>query len=160
MADTHDVLRALLPEVSCKPGWTFRFESTNDGPRVVISIPVSDSRGGYLTRIDNHFAVPPTTWNARSWRRWLFECCLGVERHELGEWFRHGSERPFAPLHAPGEDPYTQHEFRLERDAHLDQAGNVDKAEGAPHFDAHGVLKHYCRKGWCPDWGDGTMERK
>ncbi len=55
----------------------------------------------------------------------MFERCRGVENHELGEWFRIGSEWPFAPLHGPGEDPYTVHEFRHADDALTTQDGSI-----------------------------------
>lgn len=75
-----------------------------------------------------HFRpVPTATFNEKTWRRWLFEQCLAVENHELGEWFRDGAERPFAPLHGPGEDPYTVHEFRPEADALTTQDGSLRK---------------------------------
>ena len=51
--------------------------------------------------------------------------CRRVENHELGEWFRIGDERPFAPLHGPGEDPYTVHEYRREADALTTQDGST-----------------------------------
>jgi hypothetical protein len=51
-----------------------------------------------------------------------------VENHELGEWFKVDDERPFAPLHAPGEDPYTVHEFREEVDRRTTQDGSVRDA--------------------------------
>lgn len=71
------------------------------------------------------FPVPTATYNERTWRRWVFDCCRRVENHELGEWFRDGSERPFAPLHGPGEDPFTVHEFRPVTDALTTQAGSL-----------------------------------
>lgn len=75
--------------------------------------------------INHYFPVPTTTWNEKSWRRWIFECCRKVEDHELGEWFLVGGERPFAPLHAPGCDPYTIREVSTEEEARTDQHGNV-----------------------------------
>jgi hypothetical protein len=75
--------------------------------------------------VDHFFPVPEATYNERTWRRWVFERCRGVENHELGEWFRVGDERPFAPLHGPGEDPYTVHEFRPLTDALTTQDGSM-----------------------------------
>jgi hypothetical protein len=73
-----------------------------------------------------HFRpVPEATFNEKTWRRWIFEQCRAVENHELGEWFRDGGDRPFAPLHGPGEDPYTVHEFRPESDALTTQDGSL-----------------------------------
>jgi hypothetical protein len=75
--------------------------------------------------IDHYFPVPTATYNEKTWRRWVFERCRGVENDELGEWFRIGSEWPFAPLHGPGEDPYTVHEFRPAEDALTIQDGSM-----------------------------------
>lgn len=65
------------------------------------------------------------TYNEKTWRRWIFEMCRRVENHELGEWFRVGEERPFAPMHGPGENPYDVHEFRDEMDARVMQDGSI-----------------------------------
>lgn len=129
---TLDILQELVSKIRCKPNWTFSVRECRDEDgsyplRLIISIPVVDSRGGYLKRIDNYFPVPEATYNRKSWRRWVFECCIKVEFHELGEFFLDGDERPFAPLHGPGEDPYTIHEFRDIVDAHTNQDGSINK---------------------------------
>lgn len=82
--------------------------------------------GSHRELMVNHFfPVPEATYNETSWRRWIFECCRRVENHELGEWFRDGAERPFSPLHGPGEDPYTVHEYRPAVDALTTQDGST-----------------------------------
>jgi hypothetical protein len=74
-----------------------------------------------------YFPVPAATYNEASWKRWLFERILEVERHEAMEHFAlvedvPGVEsptggaavslvRPFAPTHGPGDDPYIVHEY-------------------------------------------------
>jgi hypothetical protein len=80
-------------------------------------------------RVAHYFIVPAATYNRRSWLRWLFEQYAKVELHECMENFvlrhttpggyirsdgshsDHFDERPFAPLHGPGDDPYVVHEF-------------------------------------------------
>lgn len=129
--NTHDILRALVARVTCKPGWTFRLDDdADDGLRLVIYVPCEDSRQywkGSNARINvNHFfPVPIATYNERSWRRWIFECCRKLEDHELGEWFLVDGDRPFAPLHGPGNDPYTVREVSTEEEARTDQQGKV-----------------------------------
>jgi hypothetical protein len=82
--------------------------------------------GGHsLFTVSHFFPVPEATYNEASWRRWIFDRCLSVESHEMGEWFRDGDERPFSPLHGPGEDPYTVHEFRPISDALTTQDGSM-----------------------------------
>lgn len=67
-------------------------------------------RGGNY-RVWHYFIVPAATYGRAAWRRWLFECFASVERHECMENFVIDGERPFAPLHGPGEDPYVVHEY-------------------------------------------------
>ncbi len=127
MADnTHETLRRLVELARCKPGWSFRLKDEAGALRLVIRVAGFDSsQPDELVRmtVDHYFPVPTATFNEKSWRRWMFEMCRRVENHELGEWFRVGSEWPFAPLHGPGEDPYTVHEFRPADDALTTQDG-------------------------------------
>lgn len=147
MSNTHDILQSLVKTAKCKPGWSFQLRSENfklqaeDEPkqidcslRLVITINCYDSSrpNDKIPFIVSHFfPVPYATYNRQSWRRWIFEMCRRVENHELGEWFRienpetGQTERPFQPLHGPGEDPYTIHEFRPEADALTTQDGSM-----------------------------------
>jgi hypothetical protein len=125
---TYDILRAIVESVRCKPHWSFRIVEENGALRLVIRVPGYDSATpNELTRmtIDHFHPVPAATYNEATWRRWVFEQCRRVENHELGEWFRIGDERPFAPCHGPGEDPYTVHEYRPEADALTTQDGSM-----------------------------------
>lgn len=128
MADnTFDILASIVSQVRCKPGWNFRLQDEDGALRLVITIAGFDSYDETKhMRVAHFFPVPTATYNEKSWRRWIFEMCRGVENHELGEWFRVGKEeRPFAPLHGPGENPYTIHEFRDEVDARTLQDGSI-----------------------------------
>jgi hypothetical protein len=123
---TFDVLRELVAEVRCKPGWSFRLLAEDGALRLVISVTGPDAADpdDEIT-VRHFFPVPFASYNRPAWRRWIFERCRGVENHELGEWFRVDGERPFAPLHGPGEDPYTVHEFRDDVDRRTAQDGSV-----------------------------------
>lgn len=130
MPNTHDVLAKIVAEVQCKPGWSFRLVREDGALRLVVRVDGYDSAQPDNLRpfvVDHFFPVPTATYNERSWRRWVFEMCRRVENHELGEWFRIGAARPFAPLHGPGEDPYTVHEFREVADALTTQDGSMRK---------------------------------
>lgn len=134
MANTHDTLRVLVTELSCRPGWEFSIQPAGDEHQVmvelVISIPVIDSRTypqPGLRRVNNHFAVPEVTYNRETWRRWVFTCCQKVDSHELMEWFKDRDERPYAPLHGPGNDPYEVHDFRPEIETRINQWGEVEE---------------------------------
>jgi hypothetical protein len=63
-----------------------------------------------IIRVNHYMPVPPAAFNEGSWRRWLFEQCLLVERHEAAEFFKIAGERVFRPNHGFGEDPYTIHD--------------------------------------------------
>ena len=131
--NTHEVLAALVGEVRCKPGWSFRIIEEAVAKRLVISVEGLDSsrpsRKLPMT-VRHFFPVPEATYNEKTWRRWIFERCRGVENHELGEWFRIGADRPFQPLHGPGEDPYVVHEFRPETDGLTTQDGSLRQPYG------------------------------
>lgn len=141
MADTFEILRGLVARSTCKPGWAFRLRTENGALRLVISVegpdastvkpgpdlwvPSSEADDRHILTVSHFFPVPAATYNEPTWRRWIFERCRGVENHELGEWFRVDGERPFAPLHGPGEDPYLVHEFRPDVDRRTRQDGVV-----------------------------------
>jgi hypothetical protein len=117
--DTHDILREVIRRARCKPGWHFHLvESEEDGLRLRIQdTQCLDTYSPEPHRpmvLNHYFPVPTATYNVETWVAWVFECCLKVEQHELGEWFRDmvTGQRPFAPLHGPGEDPYRVHQHR------------------------------------------------
>lgn len=126
--NTHDVLRKVVAEVKGMPGWSFHIVDEDGDLRLVIRVwgensacPEKHERYG----VDNYFPVPAATYNERTWRRWVFEMSRRTMNHELGEWTRWGDLRPFAPLHGPGEDPYTVHEFRPPIDQFVTQDGTI-----------------------------------
>jgi hypothetical protein len=64
-----------------------------------------------VIRVNHYMPVPPAAYTVASWQRWLFEQFLLVERHEAAEFFTISGNRPFAPNHGFGEDPYTIHDL-------------------------------------------------
>lgn len=128
-ADTFDVLRAVVAELKCKPGWQFSVVDEDGALRLRVldrkcldAYHPDDPQSRPLAHM---FPVPTCTYNRASWERWVFECCRGVESHELGEWFRFGDRRPFAPMHGPGENPYVVAAVRSEEDARTTQDGSM-----------------------------------
>lgn len=77
-------------------------------------------RPGMIIAVNHYFAVPPATYNEQSWMWWLFERLGNVDLHERMEDFALAAEhsiapdgsadeeleRPYAPCHGPGWDPY------------------------------------------------------
>lgn len=126
--NTHHILADLAARIKCKPGWEFQFRTTQNSLVISVSGEDSSQPNRHIPIIVNHFfPAPEATYNEKTWRRWIFEMCRRVENHELGEWFRDGAERPFQPLHGPGEDPYTVHEFRPDADGLTTQDGSIRK---------------------------------
>lgn len=126
--NTHNILADLVAKVRCKPDWSFRLREEDGALRLVITVVGQNSYNEEDDlRVGHFFPVPMATYNERSWQRWIFEQCRRVENHELGEWFRIGDRRPFAPLHGPGEDPYTVHEYRDKEDSQTLQDGSISE---------------------------------
>ena len=71
---------------------------------------------GQNYRVYHYFPVPAATYDRRSWQRWLFERYLDVWRHEAMESFSIEGERPYAPSHGPGNDPYLVREVGTDED--------------------------------------------
>ena len=124
--NTYEILAKLVSLCSCKPGWSFALRDEEGALRLMITVAGVDSyRPENRLTVSHMFPVPTATYNEKTWRRWIFDMCRRVENHELGEWFKIEGERPFPPLHGPGEDPYSVHEFRDDVDARTLQSGHV-----------------------------------
>src|SRR5258708_5778221 len=109
------ILEDLVKKLKYRPGWTCRLYSTlnrgqgSEGLTLIITTLGYDSYHpdkGQHYRVNHYMPVPPAAYDERSWRRWLFEQFLLVERHECMEFFVIGTKRPYAPHHGPGNDPY------------------------------------------------------
>lgn len=128
--DTYDLLARIVAETKCKPGWRFKLIDEDGAKRLIINLTTTDNYdpddAGY--RINHPHPVPAgVTYNEATWRRWILEQCIRTMHHEIGESLRFGPDevRPFAPMHGPGEDPYTVHEIRPEVDALTTQDGSL-----------------------------------
>jgi hypothetical protein len=85
-----------------------------------------DYEAGQDYRVRHIFIVPAATYNRRSWQRWLFEQFAKVQLHEAMEAFVVDGERPFAPHHGPGNDPYTVFEHGDDVDVRTSFRGEVN----------------------------------
>lgn len=79
-------------------------------------------------RVHHFMPVPPASYNRASWQRWLFEQCLLIERHEASEFFEIDGERPYAPNHGPGWDPYIVTELTTDVDRRTSFRGVVKES--------------------------------
>lgn len=126
--NTFDILTKVVSETKCFPNWTFSIMDESGAKRLVIRIRGHDNYAPERNFTVSHYhPVPITTYNEKTWRRWIFEQCRRTMNHEIGESLRFGPDkiRPFAPMHGPGEDPYTVHEIRSEQDALTIQDGSL-----------------------------------
>lgn len=107
-------LAELVMKLQYRPGWVFQLKEMDRGQgsvglTLLITIRGYDSynvEAGENNRVNHLMPVPPAAYNQRSWRRWLFEQILLVERHEAAEFFVVDGDRPYAPHHHDGNDPY------------------------------------------------------
>lgn len=174
LAPFPEILAALVERMAYRPGWEFSLEDIDRGQGsegltfIVTSLGYNSYHPdrGETYRVHHYFPVPPAAYDARSWRRWLFERLLEVERHECAEFFQltatcadchgegsmrgrrapHGAmyncetcggtglasrtERPYAPHHGPGNDPYIIFEHGTDEDVRTSFRGEVKPAAG------------------------------
>lgn len=88
-------------------------------------------------RVRHLFPVPATTWDRQAWLDWLMDRIEDVERHEAREFFSlhrrkaqpNGwtciEERPFAPNHGPGRDPYRRYTYATDEQRRTSFRGEV-----------------------------------
>lgn len=126
-SDTYDILKFVVDQTQCKPGWSFSLVDEDGAKRLIITIDGYDNYDPRRRLKVNHVQPVPAavTYNEKMWRRWIFEQCMRTMVHEIGESLQFGGVRPFAPMHGPGEDPYTVHEWRPETDALTTQDGSL-----------------------------------
>lgn len=135
------ILESLIKRLKYRPGWTCRLYSALDrgqgseGLTLVITTRGYDSfnpEDGENYRVNHYMPVPPAAYDERSWRRWLLEQFLLVERHECMEFFVIDGKRPYAPHHGPGNDCYAIFEHGTDEDRRTMYTGKVLKPKESP----------------------------
>lgn len=106
-------LAQLVEALTYRPGFRIYLASNLDrgqgsrGLTLIINITGPDSyHPEKIVSVNHYFPVPPAAYDVRSWRRWLFDQIGLVELHERCEFFTIDGEKPYAPSHGPGNDPY------------------------------------------------------
>lgn len=130
------VLHELVNALSYRPGWAFTLADTDRGQGSVGLTFIVQSLGydsyhtdrGETYRVRHYFPVPPAAFNEQSWRRWLLDRIVEIETHEACEFFAIDGERPYAPHHGPGNDPYIIFEHGTDEAARTSFRGEVKKA--------------------------------
>lgn len=120
------VLAGLVDRLRYRTGWRFELADLDRGQGsagLTLVITTLGTNSYHLQDVDyrvNHYMpVPPAAYDERSWQRWLFEQLLLVERHECMEFFQIGDDRPYAPSHGFGQDPYLVREIGTEEDRRM-----------------------------------------
>jgi hypothetical protein len=127
-------LADLVDRLAYKAGWRFTLTDLDRGQgsqglTLVIDVDTPDSYDPERTiRVAHYMVVPPAAFDERSWRRWLFDQILLVERHEACEFFTIAGDKPYAPSHGPGNDPYLVREVGTDEDRRTSFRGEVDPA--------------------------------
>jgi hypothetical protein len=126
------LLADLVAVLKYRPGWQFRLVDNLDrgqgskGLTLVITTATVDSYPPHdPIRVNHYMLVPPAAYDARSWRRWLLDQVLLVERHEACEFFTLDGDKPYAPSHGPGNDPYLVREVGTDEDRRTSFRGEL-----------------------------------
>jgi hypothetical protein len=134
---------ALEYLVNCliyKDGWRFSLTQVDrgqgsEGLTLMIHVQTVNSYPPHETLgVMHYMPVPPAAYDARSWQRWLFDQIMLVELHEAMEFFTiedsdsliaPGSNKPYAPSHGPGNDPYMLREVGTDEDRRTSFRGEL-----------------------------------
>lgn len=126
------VLADLVTRMRYKPGWYFILNSIDRGQgsrglTLIINVHVPDSYDPeQRIRVSHYMIVPAAAYDVRSWRRWLLDQILLVERHEACEFFTIDGDKPYAPSHGPGNDPYLIREIGTDEDRRMSFTGELN----------------------------------
>lgn len=126
-------LEAMVAKLNHRPHWTATLHENLDrgqgsrGTTLQVHIVEPDAYHPELERgVVHWFPVPPASYDERSWRRWLFDRLGDIDTHERMEHFTIDGEKPYAPSHGPGNDPYLVREVGTELDARTSFRGEVN----------------------------------
>ena len=126
-------LEELVQKLEYRPGFRFALQDLDRGQGSAGLTFVVTSQGydsyhpekGETYRVRHYFPVPPAAYNEQSWRRWLLDRLIELEVHEACEFSVVDGERPYAPHHGPGHDPYVIFEHGTDEDRRTRYTGEV-----------------------------------
>lgn len=142
-----EALDELVSQLRYRQGWTITLDDRDRGQGSVgltlcVLIDTEDSYHPDRRRqVMHYFIVPAAAYDRQSWQRWLFEQCRLVDTHEACELFRlvtkgefvkrDGTtsdeyiDRPYAPNHGPGRDPYVVFDYATDEQRRTSFRGEV-----------------------------------
>lgn len=124
-------LAALVEQCSYRPGWQIALRDMDRGQKsvgltlVITTDTVNSYDHGKPMFVNHLFIVPAASYDERSWQRWLFDRFVDVETHEAMEFFTIDGDKPYAPSHGPGNDPYLIREVGTDLDRRTSFRGEV-----------------------------------
>lgn len=131
VAPYPEELAQLVEDCRYRPGWQVYLADIDrgQGSKGLTLVITTDTIDTYhpdnRIRVNHYFPVPPAAYDQRSWQRWLFNQYVLVEQHEAQEFFQIAGERPYAPSHGPGNDPYMVREVGTDLDRRTTFRGDV-----------------------------------
>lgn len=107
-------LQEIVRTLRYRPGWTFALEDIDRGQGskgltfIVTSLGYNTyaPEQGENYRVHHYMIVPAASYDRRAWLGWVREQLAQIELHELCEFMVVDGQRPFAPNHGPGRNPY------------------------------------------------------
>lgn len=131
VAPYPEELRELVEQLTHRPNWTASLRHIDrgqgsEGLTLIVHIVEPDAYDHSKPRGTLHyFPVPPAAYDQRSWRRWLFDRLGDIDTHERMEQFTVDGDKPYAPSHGPGNDPYIVRELGSDVDRRTSFLGEV-----------------------------------
>lgn len=130
-------LAEIVSSLKYRPGWRFNLEHTDRGQGSEGLTFIVRSLGydtynpdrGETYGVIHYFIVPAASYNKQSWTRWVLDRLIDIETHETCEFMVVDGKRPFAPVHAPGHDPYMVREVARIEDVETTYKG--ERKEGS-----------------------------
>lgn len=127
-----DELSYLVKKCTYRDGWQvwlMEEDRGQDSVGLTLTIQtntVNSYRHDEPMAVRHLFIVPAASYDRRSWQRWLLERFRDVESHEACEFFTIAGEKPYAPSHGPGNDPYLIREVGTEVDRKTSFRGELN----------------------------------
>lgn len=129
------LLEELIDKAKYRPQWKLLLEDIDRGQGskgltfcvYTVGFDTYNIDRGENYRVVHYFPVPPAAFNEESWKHWILDCLIAVERHEACEFLQIDGTRPFAPHHGPGWDPYIVLHHGSDVDARTSFRGDVQE---------------------------------
>lgn len=128
-----DELADIVEKLTYRRGYAFELEHLDrgQGSEGLTFKVLSDQFDTYdpdrRLRVWHFFPVPSAAYNRQSWLRWVLDRLVEIETHEACEFMVVDGQRPFAPNHGPGWDPYTVRELNTAEAAETSFRGERDE---------------------------------